>query len=715
MGYGRLVTLFMLIWVQLNGVVDCQGNRVVNVGAVFTFNSVIGRVAKVAIEAAMADINADPCILKGVELRIIMEDSDCSVFMGSIKVFQVLQKEVVAIIGPQSSSIAHMISVIASGLQVPLLSFAATDPTLSALQFPYFIRTTSSDSYQMTAMADLINYYGWREIIAIFVDDDYGRNGMSYLDDELTKRMKEISYKLALPIHANLSQISDLLATSKLLGPRVYVIHVSSDSGLAIFSVAESLQMMTSDYVWLTTDWLSTTLDSSLPINRKSHHYLQGVVGLRQHIPRSSKIKHFVSRWRAINQRDLVHSRLNNYGFYAYDTVWMVARAINEFLKEDGNITFSLSKNLHEIKPSALRLEKLKTFDGGQGLLTKLLQTNFTGLTGQVQFDLERNLIVGAYDVINIVQGATRRIGFWSNQGLSILPPEMLNKQRKSVAYVDQKLGNATWPGGKTEKPRGWVIGTTERPLRIGVPNRASFVEFVTEVHSTHNITGYSIDVFNAARELIPYGVPYRFKTFGDGSSNPSYDELVRMVAEDAKIAKKITVKKDGKDRKVRACVIRTMADEEKLKIERLNRLNLGIWKMQVEDFLYAEDFDFLQGGISMKPFDMSVLEGELLDRDVLGVVRSTLATSISLQFPEVDTRVKMISLLSWEYKLVVSSNLKSRKWVTFNDVVEIFGENSRIIPFGTSLLTSNDYPNAKVRGRGVLHIENRNKRRMKA
>uniref|UniRef100_A0A5B7BS12 Putative glutamate receptor 3.7 n=1 Tax=Davidia involucrata TaxID=16924 RepID=A0A5B7BS12_DAVIN len=78
--------LGILIWVLINGYyVHSRRTEVVNIGAVFTYNSVIGRVAKVAIEAAVADVNADPGILRGTQLKLIMEDVDCNVFMGSVK------------------------------------------------------------------------------------------------------------------------------------------------------------------------------------------------------------------------------------------------------------------------------------------------------------------------------------------------------------------------------------------------------------------------------------------------------------------------------------------------------------------------------------------------------------------------------------------------------------------------------------------------------
>ncbi|MCL7023599.1 hypothetical protein MKW94_018708 [Papaver nudicaule] len=534
MGNGVLVSVVILVFLQLHGNVKCQRSTVVNVGALFTFDSVIGRVAKVAIEAAAADVNADPSILNGIKLNFIMQDTNCSVFMGAMSAFQLLERDVVAVIGPQSSSVAHMISFIANGLQVPLISFAATDATLSALQFPYFLRTTLSDSHQMATMADVIEYYDWHEVVAVFVDDDHGRNGISLLDSQLAKRTSKLSHKLALPYNANASVISELLDKSKAMGVRVYVVHVNPDSGLEIFSIAKQLQMMASDYVWLATDWLSANLDSSPTVDPNLLHSLQGVVGLRQHTPASSMKKAFYSRWRGLRKKGRVSCGLNAYGLYAYDTVWTVARGIDEFLKEHGNITFSFSKRLPNMNDSTVQLEKLKIFDSGRILVNKLLETNFTGLTGQVGFDSDRNLLNSSYEVINIDQGSIHGIGYWSRySGLSVVPPETLTWDQQIRSRMDQKLNNATWPGGKTEKPRGWVIASNEKPLRVGVPNRVSFPDFVTEDQDTHEMKGYCIDVFNAALNLIPYEVPYKFQVFGDGRLNPDYDELVKMVADD--------------------------------------------------------------------------------------------------------------------------------------------------------------------------------------
>lgn len=58
---------------------------VLNVGALFTVNSVIGRSVKPAIKAAIDDVNSDSSILQGKQLNLIMRDTNCSGFLGTVE------------------------------------------------------------------------------------------------------------------------------------------------------------------------------------------------------------------------------------------------------------------------------------------------------------------------------------------------------------------------------------------------------------------------------------------------------------------------------------------------------------------------------------------------------------------------------------------------------------------------------------------------------
>lgn len=563
--------MFWLLWllflssgVLSNGLGRDAPRRpaIVHIGALFSVHSTIGRVANIALQEAVKDVNSNSRILNGTKLALTIQNSNCSGFIGMaegtvyihilygsfvselvlkathrmitgrllIAAMRFMETDNVAIIGPQSSVVAHIISIIANELRTPLLSFAATDPTLSSLQFPFFVRTTHSDLYQMAAAAEIVDHYGWKEAIAIFVDDDYGWNGVSALADKLSEKRCKISYKVGIdPSAVTRTDIMDTLIKVALLESRIIVLHVYSDIGLTVFSVAHYLGMMGEGYVWIATDWLSSVLDSTSPVSSDTMDHLQGVLVLRQHTPDSERKRAFFSRWKKLTGGSL---GLHSYGLYAYDTVWLLAHALEAFFEQGGKISFSNNSKLHTSGPSSLQLEAMSIFDDGMLLLTKILQTKLVGLTGAVNFNSDNTLGLPAIDIINVVGTGSRLIGYWSNYtGLSTVPPEKLHTRPFNHSNSRQKLYDVIWPGETSLKPRGWVFPNNGRRLRVGIPRRVIFPEFVSQKEEKYMVQGFCIDVFTAAVDLLPYAVPYDFIPFGDGHENPNYNQLVRKIA----------------------------------------------------------------------------------------------------------------------------------------------------------------------------------------
>ncbi|XP_065880852.1 glutamate receptor 3.3 [Euphorbia lathyris] len=503
---------------------------VVNIGAIFTFESTIGRVAKVAIDEAVKDVNANSSILRGTKLALQMHNSNCSGFTGMVEALRFMEMDIVAVIGPQSSVVGHIISHVVNELQVPLLSFAATDPTLNSLQYPFFVRTTQSDLYQMAAVAEIVEHYDWKQVIAIFVDDDYGRNGILALSDKLAEQRCKISYKVGIQPQSevNHGDIMDLLVKVALMESRVIVLHLNPKMGFTVFSVAKYLGMIGNGYVWIATDWLSSFLDTFSPLPAETMDTIQGVLALRQHTPDSSRKRSFTSRWSKLTKGSF---GLNSYGLYAYDSVWLIAHALDAFFDQGGIISFSNDSRLRSMKSSDLHLDALSIFDDGKLLLKNILQSNLVGLTGTVKFDSDKSLILPAYDVINVIGTGFRRIGFWSNySGLSTVAPEILYTRPPNRSSSNQQLYHVIWPGDTLVKPRGWVFPNNGKQLRVGVPIRVGFKEFVSQVRGTNMFKGFCIDVFTSAISLLPYAVPYQFVPFGNGKENPSYTELVNLL-----------------------------------------------------------------------------------------------------------------------------------------------------------------------------------------
>uniref|UniRef100_N1QYF9 Glutamate receptor n=1 Tax=Aegilops tauschii TaxID=37682 RepID=N1QYF9_AEGTA len=535
MGIAFPMVLVLSLLLYTNGISKSLAARppVVNIGSILQLNSTTGGVAAIAINAALEDINSDPTVLNGTTLKVETKDTNCfDGFLGMVQALQFMETDVIAIVGPQCSAIAHIISYVANELRVPLMSFAS-DATLSSIQFPFFVRTAPSDLYQMAAVAAVVDYNHWKIVTAIYVDDDYGRNGIAALDDALTAKRCKISYKIGFPANAKKSELINLLVSVSYMESRVIILHTGGEPGLKLFSMANRLNMMGNGYVWIATDWLSAYLDANSSAPAETISGMQGVLTLRPHIPNSKMKSNLISKWSRQSQK-YNHSdlRVNTYGFYVYDSVWTVARALDAFFDDGGSISFSNDSRLRDATGGTLHLEAMSIFDKGRKLLEKIRKVNFTGPSGHVQFDASGDLIHPAYEIINVIGNGMRTIGFWSNYSglLSTVPPEALYSKPPNTSLANQQLYDVIWPGETAQRPRGWVFPSNAKELKIGIPNRFSFREFVTKDNVTGSMKGYCIDVFTQALALLPYPVTYKFVPFGSGTENPHYDKLIEMV-----------------------------------------------------------------------------------------------------------------------------------------------------------------------------------------
>ncbi|XP_031107179.1 glutamate receptor 3.3-like isoform X2 [Ipomoea triloba] len=499
-----------LFWALMFAVFYCgylsQGQRVnstlsakpsvVNVGCILTLRSDIGKITKSVIETALEDINSNPDVLGGTKLNLSIVDDRNSGLLGIVEAIRYMEMDSVAIIGPQSSVIAHAIAHIANEIHVPLLSFSATDPALSSLQYPFFVRSSPNDMFQMAAIASIVQYYQWEAVIAIYVDDDYGRSGIDALADQLANRRCQISHKAPLKPQATLEE-------------------------------AKNLGMTESGFAWIATNWLSTIFDTIGPLSSEVMDNIQGTITLRTYVPDSEAKKNFVSRWSNLSRRVGTNSTFGmcTYGLYAYDTVWLLARALDAFFKQGGNVSFSINPMLE----TGLNLYSMNVFDGGKLLLDNILKTNITGVTGLFKYTSDRELYRPAFEVINVIGTGIRKVGYWSNYfGLSVVHPDSPYSYPSSRLSSSQQLYTVVWPGETTEKPRGWVFPNNGRTLKVGAPIRAGLKEFVERVPGTDMFKGYCIEVFTTALNYLAYAVPFKISPFGESN----YTELLGLVHE---------------------------------------------------------------------------------------------------------------------------------------------------------------------------------------
>ncbi|XP_042199720.1 taste receptor type 1 member 1 [Callorhinchus milii] len=110
------------------------------------------------------------------------------------------QPNVIAIIGPASTTITVTIARFLGYFLVPLISYAASGEVLgNRIRFPSFFRTIPNDIKQAEAMALLIQEFGWNWIAAVGSDNEYGRQGINKVVELVTGAGTCVAYQAIIP------------------------------------------------------------------------------------------------------------------------------------------------------------------------------------------------------------------------------------------------------------------------------------------------------------------------------------------------------------------------------------------------------------------------------------------------------------------------------------------------------------------------------------
>lgn len=419
-------------------------------------------------------------------------------------------QQVHAIIGTISMPEAALISEIPKPTKhIPIISLTSpaipTPPLIQ--QPPSFFQMANDITLSMQCIVAIVANFGWRKVTAIYQNDDVFSTDaglVTLLTDSLRAVNSQVETHLAFPPLSSLSDpnaaVSEELLKLRSKSNRVFIILQSSlDLTKLIFHIANQLGMMEKGYVWIIPDEITSFLDSLDPSDLIN---MQGVIGLKTNLMDTMKsFKIFKTKFRRSYGQEYPeeeeYSNPSVFSLRAYDAVFVTALAVEKWRWE----TNSTSINITSI--------------------------DFNGLSGKIRFrngKLEsRNPIL---QIINVVGRSYREIACWSPVfGLF----DRVSGHKSSSSRKQFRLGPVYWPGGDHRVPKGWSLGGEERPLKIGVPGRCAFSQFVkfTQDHKRNEtiVSGFAIQVFEAAVKNLPYHLPYEFVRH-----DISYDELVEQI-----------------------------------------------------------------------------------------------------------------------------------------------------------------------------------------
>ena len=86
--------------------------------------------------------------------------------------------------------------------------------------------------------------------------------------------------------------------------------------------------------------------------------------------------------------------------------------------------------------------------------------------------------------------------------------------------------------------------------------------------------------------------------------------------------------------------------------IERFDGTDYGYWRMQIEDYLYGKKLHLPLLG--KRPDSMAIDDWNLLDRQVLGVIRLTLSRSVAHNVIKEKTTADLMMALSGMYEKTI-------------------------------------------------------------
>lgn len=284
--------------------------------------------------------------------------------------------EVQAIIGPLYSVEANFMINLGNKTQVPVITFSATSPSLTSIRSPYFIRATLTDSSQVHAISAMIQAFGWREVVLIYVDNEFGEGIIPFMTDALEKVNARVTYRSIFPSLATDDQIIAELYKLMSMQTRIFVTHVGLSLGSRIFAKINQLGMMSDEYAWILTDGMTNELNS---VNPSVVESMLGVIGVKPYTLRTKELDSFTIRYKKRLQqsyRTSVSTDLNIFGIWAHDVAIALAMAAEEARLESPQfLKTNVSRNSSD-------LESLGISGTGPRLIKALSETVFTGLSG---------------------------------------------------------------------------------------------------------------------------------------------------------------------------------------------------------------------------------------------------------------------------------------------------------------------------------------------
>ncbi|XP_076853657.1 extracellular calcium-sensing receptor-like [Brachyhypopomus gauderio] len=179
------------------------------------------------------------------------------------------------VIGDGGSTLSMVVAHCLGVFQLPQISYFSSCACLSNKKtFPAFLRTMPSDFFQVNALAQLVQHFGWTWVGTVAGDDAYGRGGAQIFNAKITRMGACIALYEVIPKNHTPAEMSRIVERISASGTRVVLVFALEQDTKALF--LEVLRHNLTGVQWLGSEAWITAAILDTP---QFHAILQGSMG----------------------------------------------------------------------------------------------------------------------------------------------------------------------------------------------------------------------------------------------------------------------------------------------------------------------------------------------------------------------------------------------------------------------------------------------------
>ena len=504
-------------------------------------------------------------------------------FKGACKALP--NSSIVGIVGPAYSRETDSLAAFAGTINLPVISYSATNTDLSdRSRYKSFFRTVSSDKAAALAMVDLFLRYNWTSGIIIYQNDAYGTGGARVISEAFNDNGLSVDQNIIYNI--NTLTLQENFKSLLLASPsRIVIMWTSEPYTQMIVQTALDADVLGPQFTWiLSSDGLISVSNKTLQQKLVGILAVEPVTGSIVNATVNTTLLNIaLNLWQQYHPETYPSSdAISYYAYFAFDAAWTYIKALQQYCSTLSNE----SDPCLSITDASECLDSFLT--NGGDFINTISTTQFLGISGPIKFSTDvTDRLDGIYYVASNIQSTTR--------GLVNIPVLVWSS---SARWEEHGSGNAIiWPGSTTDPPDGLPSISGIR-LRVAVYLVDPFTMLKTVDDNSGStqttLSGYVPDLIDLLVDRLDFNpeiiiVPgnHTYNSLVDGVVNGIYDIVIADVTVTASRTERVSFSNSIFDNSLRVIIRKRTITKTSLTAF-LSPLSVQLWMVLLLVMIFA-------------------------------------------------------------------------------------------------------------------------------